>query len=236
MGDPGVGKSTLVYVSTLDLLWILLMNSRSIVVDHLHEIFNTQNVGIAYFYFDYQNQETQIPAHFIACLLRQLAAQGKSFPRPLLELHDRYKREPIGLITTELGNVLKQVRTAFDTCFLVIDALDESDGKQHRREILRVIGDLEHAGFSILVTSRPHSHDINQHLINATQIPIKASEADLRMFCTYMVEANENTSDLLDNTLKEDIFSTISRNAQGMYVPNHTVKFWALFEVDLICC
>lgn len=121
-------------------------------------------------------------------------------------------------MTAELMQILKLVGVTFDRVFIIIDALDECDGKRHRKEILRILKNLEIAPFSLFVTSRPHPQDIKQHFENATRIHVEASEKDLRTFCSRMIDENENINELVDEALREDILSTISRNAQGMYV------------------
>lgn len=193
-------------------------NLRSLAIDHLTSNFKTQDVGVSYFYFDYREQDIQTPAYFVASLLKQLAVQKACFPPPLLELYEKFKTESSQTLTTELSQVVKQVGITFDRLFVIIDALDECDGKRHRKEILRILKNLRVPPFRIFVTCRPHPQDIKQHFESATRIHVEASERDLRCFCSRMIDDNENVSELVDEALREDILFTISRNAKGMYV------------------
>lgn len=69
----------------------------------------------------------------------------------------------------------------------------------------------------LFVTSRPHSHDIKQHFQGTAQIKVEASGADIRTYCLRMMDGNESTCELVEESLRNDVAETISRNAQGMY-------------------
>lgn len=178
-------------------------------------------MAIAHFYFDYQEQELQTPAYFMASLLKQLVLQKSRFPFLVIELYEQLKRERTHAIAAELLETLQKLGATFDRCFLVIDALDECDGKKHRREVLQILENLKQAHFKIFVTSRPHPHDILRLLGKETRIHVEADEADLKIFCSSMINSNDNLCELVDEALREDIISTIVKNAQGMFVYKH---------------
>lgn len=191
------------------------------IVDQLLETYNTGSAGYAYFYFDYRAQDLQTPNLFIATILKQLIIQRKAFAHPLVELYERCRKDRSQVTVADLLQLCREIRTAFENCFIAIDGLDESDGKRHRKEILGILEDLELVNYKIVITSRPHPRDIERRFRKATQIQVTASEADIRSFCRSTIDGNEDIRDLVDDTLLEDILSTMSTNAQGMYVLNY---------------
>lgn len=147
--------------------------------------------------------------------------QKEAFARLLIEVYERCRKDRSQVTIADLMQVCKEIRSAFDDCFIVIDALDESNGKRHRKEISDILEDLELAKFKILITSRPHPQDIERRFHKALQIQAFASEEDIRNFCCSKIDGNEDIRELVDETLREDIISTMSKNAQGMYVTSH---------------
>ena len=190
-------------------------------IDHLLEIYNTSDAGFAYFYFDYRSRDLQTPNMFLATILRQLLSQRNGLTRPLIDLYGRCKKDRSQVTSADLLQMCREIKTAFKNCFVFIDALDESDGKRHRKEILDILEALEVVKFKIVITSRPHPQDVKRHFRNAKQIQVTASEADIRSFCLSRIEGNEDIRDLVDDQLQEDILLTMSTNAQGMYVLKH---------------
>jgi hypothetical protein len=184
----------------------------------LLETYKAGETGIAYFYFDYRDPELQTPNQFLATLLRQLVMQKESFPRFLFELYERWRKDRSQVTIADLMQGCKEIRIAFENCFIVVDALDESNGPRHRKEISDILEDLGLAKFKILITSRPHPQDIERSFRTAIQIQVSASEADIRHFCCSKIDGNEDIHYLVDDTLREDILSTMSKNSQGMYV------------------
>ena len=217
-GGPGVGKSVLAYVyaQISYSLSFPLKLSRSLVVDFLRREATPKGTALAYFYFDYQEPELQTPALFVASLVRQLATQTSTFPESLVETFDHYKYENAGNLLTSLSIVLRDITDTFLRCYIVIDAFDECTEKRFRKIVLDVLNRLDQAKVRIFLTSRPHPHEIKAVYQNALRIEIKAHQDDLRAYCDSMIDSNENTSDLMDSELREEIITTVSSKADGM--------------------
>ena len=62
--------------------------NRSTVIDYLQNQFNSQNVGVAYIYFDYKNHEIQNGRNIAASLLQQLAARSDYLDPGLEKTYD----------------------------------------------------------------------------------------------------------------------------------------------------
>ena len=171
--------------------------------------------GIAYFYFDYREQETQTPTAVVASLLRQLAAQKADFPQFVLDYYENYKQDQARGSGPELLHVFNQVCLTFGLCYIVIDALDECKNAW-RKEVLRIFKGLNIGLVHLFVTSRPHSQDIKQYFNKAEQVQIDASEADIRTYCYRMMDDNEITHELVEGDLRSQVADTMAQNAQGM--------------------
>lgn len=150
-------------------------------------------------------------------LLRQLASQTASFSQSLLHFYQRFREDDAHGSTVELLLILKEVCRSFEKCFVVIDALDECQ-KGYRRDFLHIVNVLNMETVQLFVTTRPHSHDIRQHFKDIVNIEVAASEFDIRSYCLQMIESNDVTHELMDDTLKVEVTDSISKNAQGMYV------------------
>lgn len=191
---------------------------RSLVIDHILDQGLETNKAMAYFYFDYRDQDQQKPMSFVKSILRQVATRTASLPQPLVNFHERFKRDLAACSMTDLLEVFKDVCATTDQVYVVLDALDECRSKDHRKEILRFLSSLDLGITRLFATSRSHPHDIKQHFAGIEPILIQATEADLNTYCYRMIELSERTRELVDGPLKDEIAAKISRNAQGMYV------------------
>ena len=177
------------------------------------------NAALAYFYFDYREQDGQTPNAFVASLLRQIAVRKVDFPQSLLDFYEHYKHDRAQAETAALFATFRQVYSSFEKCYIIIDALDECRSSLYRKEILKIVSGLDLQIVRLFVTSRPHIHDIQQNFLHAQQIEVEASEQDIRSYCHRMIEDSQSTLDLIDDSLKEEVADAVAKNAQGMYVP-----------------
>ena len=177
------------------------------------------DTALAYFYFDYREQDGQTPNDFVASLLRQIAVKKEDFPQSLLDFYEDYRHDRAQAATADLFATFRQIYTSFKRCYIIIDALDECKSSLYRKEILKIVSGLDLQIVRLFVTSRPHVHDIKQTFLHAQQIEVEASDQDIRSYCHRMIEDSQSTLDLIDDSLKEEIADAVAKNAQGMYVP-----------------
>lgn len=201
-GGPGVGKSVL----------------TSLVVDHMFENEVSVNDAIAYFHFDYRNQEVQTPAFVLASLFRQLAARRKPFPQALLDFYNRYKEDQAQDLMSELCEAFRVTCETYNRCFIIIDALDECKHQGHRKEFVRVLKGLSASKTKIFVTSRPHTDDIKHYFEDALRIDVEASEADIRQYCSRMIEESASATELMGDLLRQQVVNSIASKARGMFL------------------
>src|SRR5271169_5629853 len=87
----------------------IVLNRRSLVIDHLHPQTNSLNhvkTGVAHFYFDQNDRIHQKAVHVIRCLLKQLVFQLDSVPNALESTYDLFLQNDGQEPEKELFNVL----------------------------------------------------------------------------------------------------------------------------------
>lgn len=191
---------------------------RSIVIDHLKTTFVNRNVGLAHFYFNYQERCSQSAEIVLCSLLKQLAMSKIDIPKPVLDLHQRVKTQQRELQQQDLEQGLSVTCEDYDQTFIVIDALDECDG-EHRKDLLQSLAILQkEPSVRIFLTSRPHlSQELSKKLRNPLQIEIGATDFDLRVYLSSKIDDSDN-ADVIDEDFKEKIVTKVIQAARKMYV------------------
>ena len=153
-------------------------STRSLVVDHLQAKPDTNAIGLAYFYCDYNEQEQQTPSQLIGALNKQLARQRVPLPVPVKNLYTNSKEPKMSLDVNQQIALLLQLVALFPATFIIIDALDEAND-QYRMSLLDAIRKFMSSSIRLLVTSRTHSRDINAVFQNRPKLQIIADGNDV---------------------------------------------------------
>ena len=133
-------------------------------------------IGIAFFYFTFNDETKRDASAMLRALILQLSGQLDSkHPghKHLAELHNRYRNA-----TPPVSDLLKYLRKLvkeFSNAYILLDALDESPAPKHRDEVLECVTELREwseNGLHILVTSRDEV-DIRQDLEATPEETIK---------------------------------------------------------------
>ena len=147
-GFAGSGKSVLCSTA-------IQFVSRRVIFD---------NVGIAFFYFTFNDQSKQDESGMLRALLLQLSHQLRNGPTDLAQIHDRYKT---GLPPSPvLLDYLRRMVGRFSNVYIMLDALDESPLNGRRTHVLDALEAMRNWGIQSLhlfVTSRNES-DIRESL------------------------------------------------------------------------
>jgi hypothetical protein len=188
-----------------------------LVIDELRSKYKDQDVGIAYFYCEYSDQESQTALLFTRSLLRQLSSQCGLAPAVVAEFYRKTKndiKDQAWFI--ELQDVLHRVASTFTQCYLVIDALDECEAN-HRSGIFGVLENFRRrVSTRVFASTRPHLSNIGQSFKNATQIEVTASGTDLQTFLSRMIDEHPDSEYIMDYALKSEILNKLCANAHGM--------------------
>jgi ankyrin repeat domain-containing protein 50 len=112
-------------------------------------------IGIAFFYFTFNNNSKQDVSGMLRALLLQLSNQLDDAAVCLASLYDRYRNgvPPVPVLMYTLQRLVQM----FDEVYIVVDALDESPRNDRREDVLDVLAKVRNLyirGLHILVTSR----------------------------------------------------------------------------------
>lgn len=194
-------------------------NARSLVVDDLHTTAQRAEIGIAFFYCDYQAQSEQTPSLALANITRQLSGQLAEFPASLYALYERYSRDGLPAAASEMANVLQEVCCGFHKCFILVDAIDEFDVHDPKRaiEFIRILQSSMSSDTRLFLTSRslPKLEGLENQ---AVVVSISAREVDIRAYVSRMLEEDEAVSELLDDEFRTEIIDKVAAQSFGMYV------------------
>lgn len=147
-------------------------------------------IGVAFFFFTFNDQGKQDASAMLRALVLQLSAQLDNEHTQLSQLHRAY-RDTTPPESALLECLLHLVR-AFDDVYIVLDALDESPRDKHRETLLDTLADLRTAGptLHLLVSSRDEM-DIREGLEPSPgeMIPMKndAIDSDIASFISQQL-------------------------------------------------
>jgi len=187
----------------------------SLIIDDLLSGPASPRSPVAFFYFDHQDQESQTPLMVMSCILRQILERLPELPQTVTRLHG--SREASGPPSElQCGSIIAECAKSSTITYIIIDALDECDGTRHLKAVLQLITELkEILSCRILVTSRPHIHDLTAIFQPYPQIRIEAHVEDLHNYLRQELTAS-SIWDIADRPFVEQIILRLTRGAEGM--------------------
>ncbi|KUJ12400.1 uncharacterized protein LY89DRAFT_785768 [Mollisia scopiformis] len=209
------GKTRCVWISGIPAA------GKTVLASHLIEnitercgTFTSKKCASIYYYCYFgHNQEEARP--FLRWTISQLCRQAKPVPTCLTKLYDQ-GREPS---LVDLLRVLEGVLEAFDSVYLVIDAIDES---MPRDDLLAVLRDLttdsRFRKIQLLATSRQYI-DIEQ-VMETISAPVSMTnpllDADIKLYVQARLDANSRFRHW-PRSLLDDVLEVVSTKAKGMF-------------------
>lgn len=202
-GIPGAGKTIL----------------TSIVVEELTTRFaDNNNIGIAYLYFNIQQQLEKNAGDFLASLLKQLTQRRPSPPKAVESLYNMHKAMQTRPLFDELSATLQSVASLYSRVFIVIDALDEcqTSGDCQQRFLTEVLTLQDTCEVNIFATSRPIP-EIKNRFKEIIPLEIRASPEDVR---TYIDGHISHLPSFVGRSpdLQEEIKAEIIKAVDGMFL------------------
>ena len=197
----------------------------STVIENILDRGNSDNtLMLAYFYIDFNEDETQLPENMIRSLLKQICCQC---PSAAQSFHSLYSSCANGTKQPNLDELLLVLHGLLNNkkdgeAFFVIDALDECKEREKLLGLLGRIQEQKYPKLHILVTSRQEL-DIEEALEpmtnHETRICIQ-SELVQGDILTYIHDRLENDNSLKrfkrHPTIQEKIRQTLVEKADGM--------------------
>ncbi|KIW65653.1 hypothetical protein PV04_07893 [Phialophora macrospora] len=206
VGGPGAGKSILC----------------SHIVDFLRARFKDQDIAVAYYYYDYSEQQSQHPSAFARSLLRQLSSHGENVPSAVAEFYQR-TRNAVKDQTWfhDLLAITRRVVATFTRCFIIVDALDEADSQSQRSGFFEVISAIRSSSGStvkLLATTRPHAFNLLGKFHDPVTVEVLADAGDLHRFLAQAIDEHPDSEDLMDDELRTQVLDTLTNTANGLFL------------------
>ena len=140
-----------------------MLTTSSAIIQHIMKLRDTGRATLAYFYFDFRDEEKQNIRNAVTSLLIQLSAYSKPCCNILYRLYSSHGKGTQQPNKDTLIDHLKDMLTVTtqQPIFIIMDALDEcpDDGMRTPREevlnLLKVLVSLQLPNLHICVTSRP---------------------------------------------------------------------------------
>lgn len=202
-GIPGAGKTMI----------------SSIVANHLETEFpNRANIGIAYLYCNYGQQQQQKTGDLLSNILKQLAQGQPSIPADVKKLYRQHVDKQTRPSFDDIIKVLHSTIGLYFRVFIVVDALDEcqvshEDCKKFLSEIFNLQAKAE---VNIFATSR-FVPEITKEFTGSVSLEIRASEEDVQRYLEgHMSQLPRCVSS--DHDLQKEITVGIINAVDGMYV------------------
>jgi hypothetical protein len=179
-------------------------------------------VALAYFYFDFNDTESQKVPTLVSSLVAQLCSKRDDLPEQLTGLFKECKESQRRATMRELKAILSLSVRELEDVFIVIDALDECPKGDERGELLRLIGDTKSwslPNLHLLATSRkePDIEDELTPLLTSVAIPIQGSEveSDIKLYIASEL-ATDSKLRKWSSDIRAEIENTLAAGANGM--------------------
>ncbi|KAJ6099060.1 serine/threonine-protein kinase chk2 (cds1) [Penicillium canescens] len=205
-GLPGAGKTRLMSIA-VDLL------------EHHEKI--PINSLCTYIYCNYERQKEQTSAALLSSILQQILQHSTSDTMPLevLSLYNSHKKYGTRPTLTQLSDLLIKLASAFETLFVVIDALDECAVSEE--EALQLLSIIRSIGpqVKILCSSR-FSTTFEAYFASTEKLEIYAQTKDIRLFLDSGIGLQSRLSKHVraDPSLKAHIIDSITEECKGMFL------------------
>ena len=151
--------------------------------------------GIAFFYFDFNNQSImQDHNRLLRSLIEQLSSESGDIPKPLAALYRRCRNGTVQPMTSDLVRTLQSIVHDLSHFYLVIDAFDECKEKQEFLGFLTAVAMWKFPQTHIVVTSRTDvDTDIRNRKWNCSKIAVEEHlvDADVEKHVRATLEDDE---------------------------------------------
>ena len=176
------------------------------------------SIGIAFFYFTFNDESKQDESAMLRALLVQLSGQLRDGHLDLARLHDSFK--PGIPPSSVLADYLQRLIQRFHQVYIILDALDEIPPSRARENVLDRIEKIQYwsfTGLHLLITSRDLP-DIRRSLNFSSNQEVKMRNAgidkDIENFISSRLQEDRRLQKWLPYRSK--IEETLAKRAQGV--------------------
>lgn len=182
----------------------------------------SQDVGVAYIFFKYNQRDHQDTTSILASILKELVQASSLLSEDLRASFESRHHGQSRLRRTDILRILGQYFQSYSRVYIVVDALDEcSDSEQTRNDVIAQLLDLQlQCSMGLLFTSR-FIPEIVSKFDSFPCLNIRATNEDVRRFTESKI-AKLSPWIGRDPTLSSLIVSEILSSVNGMCV-SHTI-------------
>ena len=175
-------------------------------------------LGVAYFYFDFNDLDKQRTEKLIRSLIVQFAAQCPYLPEALQSAHSGSQSEQRQPTIEDMTTILCQMLKSFNTTYILLDALDECTDREDLLEFMEAVMGWNITNLHLLATSRKEN-DITTSLepLVTCQLCIQSAlvDADIRVHVLERLSNDPKLKKWPINVQKE-IEDALTGGANGM--------------------
>ena len=195
----------------------------SSIINHLSK--TQASLATAYFFFDGRDSQRELQLHdkLIRSLIWQFSLKcGNGVPKVLADLYSQCGSGYQQPFLDDLHNVLQMILGGFDSAYIILDALDECSERSKVLDWVQTV--IMHKNGNIklhlITTSRPEK-DINDKFNSYHCVDlVKASGShNILAYLDYQLK-NDSDWQKWNQEIQDEIKSTLTRQADGMYVFN----------------
>ncbi|KAL0253403.1 hypothetical protein SLS55_010382 [Diplodia seriata] len=218
-GIPGAGKTVL---------------ASAVIEAAVEQCCLDPDKGLAYFYCDYKDEQSQELTKILGSLAAQLARQNNESFQVLEKYYDALNfpgKPSVSSAKPSLIHVLQNMSTYFSEVFIVIDALDEcGQNVTAVTESLACLNAKDGCNIKTLLLSRDE-YAIRCCLQDEfTHVSIAARNHDLKLYVASQIETRMSSGRLRirNPALKDEIMEGLVNGSKGMFR-------WAACQIDRLC-
>lgn len=180
-------------------------------------------IGIAFFYFTFNDESKRDVSAMLRALLLQLSNQLQDGHADLVRLYNSHK--PGTPPSPDLLQCLRSLTERFEQVYIMLDALDESPLDGHRGQVLEALETMRGwalQGLHLFITSRDE-RDIHESLDLSTTQKVAMQNAGIDEDIANFISGRLNTDRSLQKWRehREKIQDMLARRANGVYVDNN---------------
>jgi hypothetical protein len=175
-------------------------------------------IGIAFFYFTFNDQSKQDESAMLRTWLLQLSSQSSEGQKDLTQLYESYRTSTPP--SSVLLDYLRRLIERFDHVYLLVDALDESPRNQLREKVLDTLEVVRRwvlEGVHLFVTSRDEL-DIRGSIDHSPEEEIAMRNGGIEDDIANYISSQLTENRRLRNWLpyQEKIQNTLTKGARGV--------------------
>lgn len=193
-------------------------DSSTVIHEVASQCKNDSTLGVAYFYFDFNDADKQSCDKLVRSVLVQFLSQCQNIPEELQTVYSRCQNDQKQPTFDELLFILRGTLSHFRGAYLIIDALDECKEREERLPFfINELVDWKLDNLHILATSRKEEDikDWLQPLASPQFCLQELLDADIRIHICERLRTDPRLK-RWPRDVQNEVKETLTKGAHGM--------------------